>query len=616
MPFRTKNRPPANEDDFERLCLRLLKAHWNCPTLELYGRRGERQHGIDIIDMSGEEPLRGAQCKRYNELTTLPPADIEAEVNAARGFEFRLGIFAICTTGRRSTQAQKSILSINQEHRKAGLFQVELFTWDRLDDLLEEFPSIRDEEYLTISGETARQLQVDVEDIKLRITALPTQILSPESTDALHAEIDEARDLVRSGEPQTARLLLQRLRTRKWDKMEPRHRYRVLANIGAAYLGERDFLQAAQYFIEAAAFQPDDSQAGENEALAYYISKPSDEAFAAITQVREKFPHAPRVNAYWITVTPPAVTRIQIERELDAADLSAPEVIAALASRALAECEFDVAETLATRAVEERPEWSFPRFLKARAFVLRVMGSLRSLTLSAQLNEFRSVLQPLTTALDVAVKEHDLTMQTLILLERFQMHLLLKEFSEAEVDLRSAQRISLDDIAVKRATAELSFRRNETDKAISELRSIDSQDRPDVALLLAECLRKRGTPSDLVEAIEVLKAVADSSGRAIPEGREYVGSILLSLLSQAKRWQEYGQACDTLLARGVSQALVSAFRAKAAYMQDLLEDANRFAGESVAILSDTAPPCEVQWVAATLSCPASVGNGESVRPLR
>ena len=36
-------------------------------------------------------------------------------------------------------------------------------------------------------------------------------------------------------------------------------------------------------------------------------------------------------------------------------------------------------------------------------------------------------------------------------------------------------------------------------------------------------------------------------------------------------------------------------------MQDLLDEANRFAGEAVTTLSEKAPPAEVQWVAATMS---------------
>ena len=103
VALRFKNFPPANPDDFERLCLRLLKAHWNLPSLELYGRRGERQHGVDIIDMSGAEALRAAQCKLYDERGTLPPAEIQAEVNAAKEFPLPLGVYAICTTARVST---------------------------------------------------------------------------------------------------------------------------------------------------------------------------------------------------------------------------------------------------------------------------------------------------------------------------------------------------------------------------------------------------------------------------------------------------------------------------------------------------------------------------------
>jgi len=82
MPaIRLNFQPPANEHEFEQLCLRLFRAHWSCPTLELYARRGERQYGIDIIDLGGSIPLRAAQCKCIEPWKTLSPAEIEEEVN-------------------------------------------------------------------------------------------------------------------------------------------------------------------------------------------------------------------------------------------------------------------------------------------------------------------------------------------------------------------------------------------------------------------------------------------------------------------------------------------------------------------------------------------------------
>jgi hypothetical protein len=54
--------------------------------LQLYGKRGEEQTGVDIIDVGGEEKLFGAQCKLKEEYKTLPPAEIEAEVNKAKTF--------------------------------------------------------------------------------------------------------------------------------------------------------------------------------------------------------------------------------------------------------------------------------------------------------------------------------------------------------------------------------------------------------------------------------------------------------------------------------------------------------------------------------------------------
>ena len=52
---------PSNEDDFELFCLRFLRELWKCPTLQQYGKRGERQHGIDLIDEAASTPFRGPE---------------------------------------------------------------------------------------------------------------------------------------------------------------------------------------------------------------------------------------------------------------------------------------------------------------------------------------------------------------------------------------------------------------------------------------------------------------------------------------------------------------------------------------------------------------------------
>ncbi|HEX4341538.1 MAG TPA: hypothetical protein VH062_36765 [Polyangiaceae bacterium] len=75
---------PPNEDAFEEFCLALGKEAWSKPLLERYGHRGERQHGIDLLDMSGDTPLFAVQCKHHAPNRTLPPPVLETAVLASQ----------------------------------------------------------------------------------------------------------------------------------------------------------------------------------------------------------------------------------------------------------------------------------------------------------------------------------------------------------------------------------------------------------------------------------------------------------------------------------------------------------------------------------------------------
>jgi hypothetical protein len=52
---------PTGAAEFERLCLELLRRHWSRQDLELFGKPGERNYGIDIIDLSGRGAVYAAR---------------------------------------------------------------------------------------------------------------------------------------------------------------------------------------------------------------------------------------------------------------------------------------------------------------------------------------------------------------------------------------------------------------------------------------------------------------------------------------------------------------------------------------------------------------------------
>ena len=134
--------PPTSEEVFEELGLALLKRHWSRAGLERFGKRGERQYGVDILDTLGESPLYAAQCKLKEQWKTLEPAEILNEVNKAKNFPSKLDHYAILTSAKVSTAAQLEVQAINQQHRAAGLFTVEVFHWNRLTDLIRQYPEI------------------------------------------------------------------------------------------------------------------------------------------------------------------------------------------------------------------------------------------------------------------------------------------------------------------------------------------------------------------------------------------------------------------------------------------------------------------------------------------
>lgn len=200
--IRVKYPPPANEADFELLCLGLLRLCWGNDKLQLFAERGEEQNGVDVYDPTAGRPHRAAQCKLHGLGKPIPPREIRAEIAKADTFRPTLEEYYILTTGRRSRLAQTAIRNLNDSRNQNEVFEVTVLTWPEIEDLLDEYFEVRDRFYDTVGGRTIarfekalRSIDSTLETVKLQIassiTGMALQSQSPiEAGEILDRETD------------------------------------------------------------------------------------------------------------------------------------------------------------------------------------------------------------------------------------------------------------------------------------------------------------------------------------------------------------------------------------------------------------------------------------------
>ena len=124
--------PPADWQKFERITCDLFSAEWKCGA-QLHGSRNQPQCGVDVYGQpNGKAAWHGIQCKQKDALagTTVKPAELEDEVKKALEFEPPLARFILATTGDRDATVQEAARRLTDDHRKRGLFSVEVLFWE------------------------------------------------------------------------------------------------------------------------------------------------------------------------------------------------------------------------------------------------------------------------------------------------------------------------------------------------------------------------------------------------------------------------------------------------------------------------------------------------------
>ncbi len=123
--------PPRSWEHFEELCADTFQEEWHDGSLIRNGRTGQAQNGVDIVGRMGAEWPVGIQCKRKSvwPVKTVSTAELDEEVEKAKGFQPPLKAFYLVSTAPDDAPLSEHARKVTERHAKQNLFSVTVLGW-------------------------------------------------------------------------------------------------------------------------------------------------------------------------------------------------------------------------------------------------------------------------------------------------------------------------------------------------------------------------------------------------------------------------------------------------------------------------------------------------------
>jgi len=428
---------PSNEDDFELCSLRFLREVWKCNTLALYGKRGERQDGIDIIDESGTPPLRAAQCKFHESNKTLTPSEIKDEVAKVLNSTLPIREYHILTTARKTRDAQNTAIKINVDHDRDGRPKIYLWFWsEKIETHLSEMDDATRERVL--HGDSGRCAPA----ISRLILSTMTDFLDRPlyaAASVLDGEIDAIRALIERHENEVAEHKIHELETRAADKLQDSHRYALVALRSRLLMDKGEWEKVGRDLLDARRFKQSTDRARINEALGFELIGDRVRAHEITTTLRQEITNSDRLTAIWIRTAPDSTPFEELEAVAAPFAKESDEIHLALAHSAMAREDYDRAWNHAKRVTELEPDLPQGWFLcgLARHAIGHKSGSVDRLRLLGEAEVHYG------KAAEFAKCQKMSDLQAVILYNRGNARFLLGDH-RAETDLQNAVELAPD----------------------------------------------------------------------------------------------------------------------------------------------------------------------------
>lgn len=180
---------PANWQDFEALIKKLFGEIWKYPEIKKNGRPGQAQQGVDVCGIpAGESSYFGIQCKNCSSYNggKLTKENILSEIEKARNFNPSLKKLYIVSSFSKDCKIEEFVRKQNIEHIKLGYFEIHLYCWEDLVDLIEDnrstynwyirnmnYTNKNDVEVVFDCGETDITIDIPIKRVIKKLRELP-----------------------------------------------------------------------------------------------------------------------------------------------------------------------------------------------------------------------------------------------------------------------------------------------------------------------------------------------------------------------------------------------------------------------------------------------------------
>ncbi len=364
----------------------------------------------------------------------------------------------------------------------------------------------------------------------------------------LEAEIDNAARLLTDDKPQEACALLSRLWEQYGHDMNGHQKYRTLANIGHAYEQFDERQKAAEYFLKAKQYDPENEKARAREALAYLYLGNAKKAYRLAECFLEDFPENGLGRAVLVLSTPNEMEFDEVEKLVPEHQRNNPEVATSLGEVAMYRGHYDIAEKYTAQALKEKPD--NPRIkeklgtmLLCRARVTEQAVNDRGPTKEEEkyLQQAKSLF---TEAFNDYQKQNLTTSMVRMLLQRANVYMGLNEYVMMDEDILFAYKLLPSDFEVVFRYASIKVKSEDWDGAISLLETLIGKGlRCSTELFLSQCLDKRNLEGDKERALELLRSRINDLDKEMPElHTEY----LVTLFDLERQAQGIASAIKTL----------------------------------------------------------------------